>query len=210
MPKTDLNKLKKQLINIQNEINKVINTVDVAMGLKVNDVDQKARQEGKVIEMDEARVIEGVFDGQGMIGPDGKHYTVPANYASKSKLVEGDMLKLTIQPDGTFLFKQIGPIERERLVGVLAYDEQTRQFFGIVNGQSYALITASVTYFKGEVGDEVIMLVPKGATSKYAAVENIVKQLPVSQAVQKDLPAPAVVDENDLVFDEDSDEFKLN
>ena len=35
------------------------------------------------------RVIEGVFDGQMMLGPDGKSYPIPANYASKSKLVEG-------------------------------------------------------------------------------------------------------------------------
>ena len=27
------------------------------------------------------KVIEGVFDGQAMIGPDGKSYPVPANYA---------------------------------------------------------------------------------------------------------------------------------
>ncbi len=45
------------------------------------------------------KVIEGVFDGQNMIGPEGKQYPVPANYASKSKLVEGDILKLTIADD---------------------------------------------------------------------------------------------------------------
>ena len=32
------------------------------------------------------KVIEGVFDGQSMVGSDGKTYPVPANYASKSKL----------------------------------------------------------------------------------------------------------------------------
>ena len=55
------------------------------------------------------KVVEGVFDGQIMIGPDGKSYPVPANYASKSKLVEGDILKLTIADDGGFIYKQIGP-----------------------------------------------------------------------------------------------------
>ena len=57
----------------------------------------------------DGKIIEGVFDGQIMIGPDGKNYPVPANYASKSKLVEGDLMKLTITPDGKFLYKQIGP-----------------------------------------------------------------------------------------------------
>src|SRR6201990_1108478 len=65
------------------------------------------------------KVIEGVFDGQNMVGSDGKTYPVPANYASKSKLVQGDILKLTIADDGAFLYKQIGPIPRRQVVGTL-------------------------------------------------------------------------------------------
>src|SRR3954454_14437407 len=65
------------------------------------------------------KVIEGVFDGQAMVGSDGKSYPVPANYASKSKLVQGDILKLTIAEDGAFLYKQIGPIPRKQVVGTL-------------------------------------------------------------------------------------------
>ena len=51
------------------------------------------------------KVVEGIFDGQKMAGPDGKEYPIPANYASKSKLVEGDILKLTIADDGSFIYK---------------------------------------------------------------------------------------------------------
>ena len=65
------------------------------------------------------KIIEGVFDGQAMIGPDGKTYPVPANYASKSKLVEGDILKLTISDDGRFVYKQIGPVDRKQVIGTL-------------------------------------------------------------------------------------------
>src|SRR3989344_4636154 len=70
------------------------------------------------------KIIEGVFDGQNMMGPDGKQYPVPANYASKSKLVEGDVLKLTIADDGSFIYKQIGPVERRKVLGVLVQDEK--------------------------------------------------------------------------------------
>ena len=35
-----------------------------------------------VTDSPEGKIIEGVFDGQIMIGPDGKNYPVPANYAS--------------------------------------------------------------------------------------------------------------------------------
>ncbi|MCP4355603.1 MAG: hypothetical protein GY793_08255 [Proteobacteria bacterium] len=200
--KINIQELKNKIITIQNELNHVLLELDVALGLKSSDAAAKARAEGEVVKMGETRIVEGVFDGQGMVGPDGKQYPVPANYASKSKLIEGDMLKLTIQGDGTFLFKQIGPIERDRLVGVVAFDDNEKQFFGVANGKSYMLLTAAVTYYKGEVGDEVIMLVPQKGTSVWAAVENVVKQLAVSEEVQKKKKG----DEKNI---EEDDEFKL-
>ncbi len=123
----------------------------------------------------EARVIEGVFDGENMIGPDGKQYSVPANYASKSKLVEGDILKLTITSGGTFVYKQIGPIERARVVGMLER-AAGGEYFALADGKRWRLLTASVTYYKGEPGDEVVILLPKNGESKWAAVENIVRK----------------------------------
>ncbi len=123
-----------------------------------------------------AVIIEGVFDGQNMVGPDGKLYSVPANYASKSKLVEGDLLKLTISPDGSFIYKQIGPVERDRVVGVLAHDDETDEYRVLAKGKFYKILLASVTYFKADVGDEVVVLVPKGTTSSWAAVENVMKK----------------------------------
>ncbi|MDO8593096.1 MAG: hypothetical protein Q7R92_05025 [bacterium] len=123
----------------------------------------------------EARVIEGVFDGESMIGPDGKQYSVPANYASKSKLVEGDILKLTITASGTFVYKQIGPIERARVVGALER-AAGGEYFALAEGKKWRLLTASVTYYKGESGDEAVILVPKNGESKWAAVENIVRK----------------------------------
>lgn len=124
------------------------------------------------------RIIEGVFNGQNMIGADGKEYIVPANYASKSKLVEGDILKLTINARGNFLFKQIGPIERTRIVGAL--EESEAGGFCIVSGnKKWKVLTAPVTYFKGEPGDEAVILIPKNTPSKWAAVENVIKRIEV-------------------------------
>ena len=74
----------------------------------------------------EERIVEGVFDGQGMVGPDGKQYSVPANYASKSKLVEGDILKLTITPRGSFIYKQIEPIEQTNQCSIASHESRTR------------------------------------------------------------------------------------
>ncbi len=124
----------------------------------------------------EGKVIEGTFDGQQMVGPDAKQYSVPANYASKSKLVEGDVLKLTIAADGSFIYKQIGPIERDRQMGILTYDEEAGEWRVQAGDQAYHVLTASITYFKGEPGDEVVVLLPKGIAATWAAVENIIKK----------------------------------
>lgn len=121
------------------------------------------------------KVIEGVFDGQNMIGPDGKQYPVPANYASKSKLVEGDVLKLTIADDGSFIYKQIGPIERKKVLGILMQDERS-DFRVLADGKPYRVLLASLTYFKAEPGDEVTIILPEGKEATWAAVENVIKK----------------------------------
>ena len=103
------------------------------------------------------RVVEGIFDGQHMIDAESKVYTVPANYASKSKLIEGDKLKLVITKDGKFIYKQTGPIERKRVVGKIIKDEATQEFRAEAEGHIYHVLVASITYFKGQEGDEIVL-----------------------------------------------------
>jgi len=122
------------------------------------------------------KVIEGIFDGQNMIGPDNKQYPVPANYASKSKLVQGDVLKLTIADDGSFIYKQISPVERKKMLGILTVDDKG-DFRVLAEGKIYRVLLASLTYFKAESGDEVTIIVPKDAEEvEWAAVENVIKK----------------------------------
>lgn len=116
------------------------------------------------------KVVEGVFDGQKMAGPDGKEYPVPANYASKSKLVEGDILKLTISDDGGFVYKQIGPVERRQLIGTLVQHDGA--YYVEANGREYRILLASVTYFRINEGDQVTIIVPADSPeATWAAVE---------------------------------------
>lgn len=117
------------------------------------------------------KIIEGVFDGQNMVGSDGKTYPVPANYASKSKLVQGDILKLTIADDGAFLYKQIGPIPRKQVVGVL--QQKDGHYFVEVDKKQYRVLLASVTYFKAKPGDQVSVNIPEDASveAEWAALE---------------------------------------
>jgi len=145
----------------------------VNFDLSQDDLIIKAKKQ-EIIEAE--KIIEGVFDGQNMLGPDEKMYPVPANYASKSKLVEGDVLKLTISEDGTFVFKQIGPIERNKMIGQV---RQVNKDEYIIESEdkTFKILLASATYFKLEDGDTVTIVVPKGKESSWATIENVIKKI---------------------------------
>lgn len=119
---------------------------------------------------DKDNIVEGVFDGEEMIDTAGKKYPVPANYASKSKLVAGDKLKLIIAPDGSFIFKQIGPVDRKRIIGTLT--ETDGNWIVTSNGKKFRVLQASVTYFKANDGDDVAIIVPKTGETNWATIEN--------------------------------------
>jgi hypothetical protein len=116
------------------------------------------------------KVIEGVFEGQNMVGPDGKTYPVPANYASKSKLVEGDILKLTIADDGSFIYKQIGPVARKQIIGTLVQHDGA--YYVEAGGKEYRVLLASVTYFHAKTNDQISIVVPEdNRDAEWAAIE---------------------------------------
>lgn len=120
----------------------------------------------------EDKIIEGVFTGEEMIGVDGHKYPVPVNYASKSKLVQWDRMKLTIDSTGRMLYKQIQQIERETKVGLLTKEQG--KFQVLADGISYAVLTAAVTHFKAEIGDSITVIIPKGKEATFAAIEAVI------------------------------------
>lgn len=140
---------------------------------KTGKVDHKESAKDLSI-LNEGKVIEGVFDGEQMVAPDGKQYPVPANYASKSKLVEGDTLKLTIGEDGSLIYKQINPVERKNIIGTLSYDNGN--YTVLSEGRNYKVLFASVTYYKGEPGSKASVIVPADKESTWAALESIIHE----------------------------------
>lgn len=120
------------------------------------------------------RVIYGRFDGEHMEGEDEQLYPVPANYASKSKLVEGDKLKLTIESDGSFIYKQISPIDRQRVLGTCRVDP-SGNYVVETEGKTYRILLASVTFYHLAPGDQVTILLPENVEAHWGAVENVLK-----------------------------------
>lgn len=179
-----LAKIAEKLIIIKQEIEDTLNIIN----LKVSKNNEHLNiDDSREYFENESKVIEGIFNGEVMIGPDEKEYSIPANYISKSKIVEGDKLKLTIKKDGTFVYKQIEPIERARLTGILTKDETQKGYLVLADGRLYKVQKASVTYFKGEYGDIATILVPKDKNSTWAAIENIA---PATEIVEEPKEEP--------------------
>lgn len=176
--KQSLNLIKNYIKLAQTNINLAVDLLNSLDGEytppKIAGMSAEISKELNSYESEAGSIIEGVFDGQSMICPDGKKYNVPANYASKSKLLEGDILKLTISDQGQFIYKQIKPVERIRIKGVLNQDPETREFTVMAEGRIYKVLTASVTYFKGTAGDDAVIFVPVDKISEWAAIENII------------------------------------
>lgn len=160
----------KQIKRLRGLIQEAETSLAAAKELLLSLVGENIEETASIKDDNLGKVIEGVFDGQNMVGSDGKTYPVPANYASKSKLVQGDILKLTIADDGAFLYKQIGPIARKQLVGVLELKDG--HYFVKVADREYRVLLASVTYFKAKPGDQVSVNVPEeDESAEWAALE---------------------------------------
>jgi len=119
-----------------------------------------------------SKIIEWVFTWEEMLGSDWNRYPIPANYASKSKIVQWDKLKLTIDWNGKMTYKQIGPIERETRIWLLT--ENKWKFQVVCDWDVYNLLTAAVTHFKAEIWDTLSILLPKWKQASFAAIDSIV------------------------------------
>jgi len=160
----------KQIKRLRSLIQEAETNLAAANELLISLVGEDEKVVSAVREEALGKVIEGVFDGQNMVGSDSKTYPVPANYASKSKLVQGDILKLTIAEDGAFLYKQIGPIPRKQVVGTLKLENG--HYFVEVGTRQFRVLLASVTYFKAKPGDQVSVNLPEDdSAAEWAALE---------------------------------------
>ncbi len=116
--------------------------------------------ENDYLKVDYAKIegVTGKFDGNCMLGDDGKKYEVPANYAAKSKLVYGDILKL-IEEEGKKLFKQIQRVPREKVEGILTKKEG--EWYLLTDRGSYKVSDAAAVYQNAQLNCEAIAYLPE-------------------------------------------------
>ncbi|MCX6783519.1 MAG: hypothetical protein NT141_00385 [candidate division WWE3 bacterium] len=129
--------------------------------------------------------IIGKFDGTYLVTDDNQKFQVPENYASKSKLVYGDTLKMIEGAEGA-TFKQIERVKRTILSGILA--KKDGKFVVLTSDGSHNLIPAAVSFHHGQEGDEARVIVPEEHRNcSFATLDEI----PTRDAEFK-IPAPKV------------------
>ena len=118
----------KKYENIRNLVQAALNQLE-----KVQNAIEILESEDRRAHYQSIPGTEGVFDGQYLIAQDGRKTEVPSNYAAKSKLVYGDILKV-FTDSGRQIFKQIDRVERKIVEGVLTNNKYEKD--GVVNRSS--------------------------------------------------------------------------
>jgi len=101
--------------------------------------------------------IVGSYDGKYLTTKDGSKYEVPANYAAKSKLVFGDVLKM-IEENGKQLFKQIEKVRKERVEGILT--KKDGEWFLLTDRGSYKVLEAAALYHNAQLNSQATAYLP--------------------------------------------------
>ena len=125
---------------------------------------------------DAVQIVEWVYDGYFMVGSDKKKYPVPMNYASKTKLIPWDVLKLRVMEDGKLIYKLIGQANRKYVKATLSKTDENKFTALTDDGDMYYLNQAAVTYYKGQTGDELSIIVNGDGIGNFGAIEAVIGQ----------------------------------
>jgi hypothetical protein len=118
------------------------------------------------------QIVEWVFTGDAMLGPDGNTYPVPQNYASKSLLVQGSKLKAIIEQNGKIKYKIIGEIPYETQIGIITKNGDKYQIN--TDKKTYNVLMAAITFHKCDIWDSVTIRIPEGKNATYAVIEAVI------------------------------------
>jgi len=136
--------------------------------------------------------IEGTFDGQFLVTSTGQKVEVPANYASKTRVLYGDVVK-AYKEGGEQKFKVTTKQPRKKLKALTTKREGK---WHVVTGLgSYKISDSSADFNNLQLNQEVNVLVPESNTQvPYAAFDEIYVAGPTTVPTASPAQAPAPED----------------
>jgi len=160
--KPQISKLTSKMDKIAIKLDRIISLLE-----NPNSTNSKEQKQPQVIDK-----LEGVFDGKHMIGSDTNKYEVPYDFANKQNLVEGDLLKLKINNDGSYSYEVLEAVERKRLVGIIKR-KGDKNWIVQLESKQFRIREDFINNKNIEEGDKVVILVPKHGKSNWGAIENV-------------------------------------
>lgn len=146
-------KTQNDIQRINQALSAAISSINLAKSL-LKDIDGTSSR----IDTREIDGIVGVFDGKDLVTESGERLEVPVNYASKSKIVFGDTLKM-VEDDGKKLFKQIERVKRLTKTGIIS--KQGGEMVVVTGDGTYKILQVAVEFYKLTEGGQVQVLVPE-------------------------------------------------
>jgi hypothetical protein len=87
------------------------------------------------------------------------------------------------------------------LIGTLVHDADNDVYYATLHDKQWRVLNASISFFRGNNGDDIVFLIPKDGISQWAAVENIISDSIADQVNdmfdQVEAPAEDDQDENE-------------
>ena len=139
---------------INQALSAAISSINLAKNL-LKDIEGSSESR---IDTREIEGIVGIFDGKSLVTIDGVRLDVPVNYASKSKIVFGDTLKM-IEDNDRKVFKQIERVKRLTKIGILS--KQGDEMVVVTGDGTYKILQVAVEFYNLKDGGQVQVLVPE-------------------------------------------------
>ena len=175
----------KKYENVKNLLQSALNQIE-----KIQNIIDNLEKEERKAHYQNIPGTEGVFDGQYLVAEDGRKTEVPPNYAAKSKLVYGDILKVFMD-SGKQIFKQIDRVERQVIEGVLTKKEG--KWYLLSDVGSYKVSDASAEFSKAKINDRAFALIPAENTKvPFACLDRIITE----HSDSEDLENSEIFDKN--------------
>ena len=175
----------KKYENVKNLLQSALNQIE-----KIQNIIDNLEKEERKAHYQNIPGTEGVFDGQYLVAEDGRKTEVPPNYAAKSKLVYGDILKVFMD-SGKQIFKQIDRVERQVIEGVLTKKEG--KWYLLSDVGSYKVSDASAEFNKAKINDRAFALIPAENTKvPFACLDRIITE----HSDSEDLENSEIFDKN--------------
>ncbi len=148
--------------------------------------------------------VEGTFDGVFLVPTDGEKIEVPAAYASKTRILYGDTVKM-YDDNGEKKFKVMVKQPRKTLNAMAT--KRDNKWYALTGLGAYKISDSFAEFNKLRLNDRLTILVPEGnLLVPFAAIEEVTKPVEAPNTVEKpeshapvDKKNSKMVEEYDLV-----------